>query len=193
MKSAFLIINLILTTFLFAQTYWGEGIKVISGDQFQMKVKGVILTIRLNGIDCPEEGQNYFKEAKDFTTQKVLARQVIAERVSEDRFGVIFANVRLSDGSILNELLLKNGLAWAYQKVLSDYTYKKLENDAKRYKVGLWQDNYPIPPWQYRMGVRTKPEKEIDLSDKEIYRGKKGFYYIDKFGRRVYISSDQIK
>jgi micrococcal nuclease len=70
-----------------------------------------------------------------------------------DRYGRTIGMVTI-DGVNVNEALLEAGLAWHYKTYDKNPDWAKLENQAKRDKRGLWVQPNPIPPWDWRKGVR---------------------------------------
>jgi endonuclease YncB( thermonuclease family) len=43
------------------------------------------------------------------------------------------------------------GYAWAYEKYIGDKAYyREIQVKAKTSRVGLWMDENPIAPWQWR-------------------------------------------
>ena len=71
-----------------------------------------------------------------------------------DRFGRTVGEVTLLDGRILNRELLSAGLAWWYRKYSKDQSLADLEQKAREKKIGLWQDENPIPPWEFRRIIK---------------------------------------
>lgn len=126
------------------------GIK--DGDTIELLKDNEKLTLRLSEIDCPEKNQPYGKHAKKFVSdfcfnQKV---QVMIEKEKEkDQYGRYLGKVKIGF-KVLQEELLKNGLAWHYKKYSTDEYLEKLENDARKSKIGLWKDSNPTPPWDWR-------------------------------------------
>jgi len=59
--------------------------------------------------------------------------------------GEIFCNQRC-----LNKDLVKNGLAWHFKKYSRDTIYHNLEQEARKYKVGLWSNSKAIAPCDWR-------------------------------------------
>jgi len=45
-------------------------------------------------------------------------------------------------------------MAWVYRKYTDDERFYVLESEAKQSKRGLWLDENPIPPWEWRKGKR---------------------------------------
>jgi endonuclease YncB( thermonuclease family) len=76
----FLIIRLLSTVLLlspaFAADFSGHVVSVMDGDTIEVLHTNCPERIRLNGIDCPEKGQAYGKEAKQATSALVFAKEV---------------------------------------------------------------------------------------------------------------------
>lgn len=70
-------------------------------------------TIRLLGINCPETGEKYSKEAKDFLENLVLHKKVKIISKEKDRYSRTLAYIYLGNKNI-NLELVKKGLANVY-------------------------------------------------------------------------------
>jgi endonuclease YncB( thermonuclease family) len=47
------------------------------------------------------------------------------------------------------------GLAWWYRRYApSDRRLERLENEARRARLGLWSDRSPVAPWEWRAGAK---------------------------------------
>ena len=73
---------------------------------------------------------------------------------SKDRYGRPLGWVYYENTN-LNKELLKAGLAWHFRRYSKDKELQALEDQARAEKLGLWQDKNPIPPWDWRRGVRN--------------------------------------
>lgn len=63
------------------------------------------------------------------------------------------AAVALPDGRVAQEELLRAGLAWVYRDYCRKCVYWfNLEEEAKNAHRGLWRQNNPVPPWEWRKG-----------------------------------------
>jgi len=130
----------------------GKVISISDGDTFTLidsahhKYK-----IRLYGIDCPEYGQDFGQVARQFTSKKVFKKMVYVKKKDVDRYGRTVGVVYiLPDSVILNEELLKAGLAWHYLYYDKNKKWTALEAEAKANEKGLWKHKGAIPPWEYR-------------------------------------------
>lgn len=120
----------------------GDTFTILTADHTQYKV-------RLNGIDCPEKGQDFGKKAKQFTYLFCAGNTVTAELLSTDKYSRYIANVTV-DGVSLNQSLVAEGLAWHYTKYSSDATLAALEQEARMKRIHIWSLSNPMPPWVYR-------------------------------------------
>ncbi len=127
----------------------GDSINVLHGTQKER--------IILFGIDCPEVGQEYGQEARNFTDKSCYKKIVGISVSGTDAKGRVIAVVNLPDGTNLNQELVKQGLAWWSDKYApNDTALKQLHDAAKAGRVGLWSSaNKPIAPWLFRNGQKN--------------------------------------
>lgn len=109
--------------------------------------------IRLAHIDAPEKRQAFGKAAKQKLSDLCFGKTVTI--VSEGKKGTyhggrIIAEVFLEDGTNVNKTMISEGFAWHYKKYSKDKSYDALENDARINKRGLWTDQNPVSPWNFR-------------------------------------------
>ena len=133
-----------------SQTLSGRVTAVIDGDDIEVLDKGKAVRIRLAEVDCPEKGQPFFRNAKNFTSSLCFDLQVRVEVVEKDRYGRTVGRVMLPDGRCLNRELVKAGYAWWYKDYSKDLSLGLLEMQARIAKRGLWSVPGPEPPWEYR-------------------------------------------
>lgn len=128
------------------------GIK--DGDTIEVLINGKSETIRLLGIDCPERKQAFGTKAKQFTSALCFGKMVTLESGERDQYKRLLATVFV-EGKNINQELVKAGLAWRY-KYSTDETLGHLESEARKQRLGLWADNNPVAPWNFR-----KKEKAV--------------------------------
>ncbi|MCO5725532.1 thermonuclease family protein [Robiginitalea marina] len=135
-------------------TIQGKVVGIADGDTFTMLLDNkTTVKVRLASIDCPERRQPYSAVATKFTSDAIFSRKVTVVVDSKDRYGRSLGWVYY-DGKNLNEELLNAGLAWHFRRYSKDEKLQALEDQARANKVGLWQDKNPVPPWDWRRGVR---------------------------------------
>lgn len=118
-------------------------IEVTDGDTLKLSTGK---TFRLYGINAPEIKEPYFKEAKMFTQNLVLNKEISFEQeenYKEDKFGRILGYVFI-DGINLNLELVRNGLARVvlYEKRAKIKYQDELveaEKEAKEKRLGVWK------------------------------------------------------
>ena len=104
------------------------------------------------GIDCPEKRQPFGKTAKQFTSDMVFGKTVEVNRIDTDRYGRTVALVAM-DERLLNEELVRAGLAWVYDRYCYESicdSWKNSQLRARLDKRGLWGDPGQVPPWEFR-------------------------------------------
>lgn len=138
-------------------SFTGRVIDVADGDtitvltQNQEKVK-----IRLSGVDCPESFQIHGEKAKQFTSSMVSGKRVRLDPETVDQYGRTVALVIVNDTS-LNEQIVAHGHGWVYRKYCkASYCndWLQLEATARDAQVGLWENDNPQAPWDWRAEQR---------------------------------------
>ncbi len=120
----------------------GDTIIVLTDSRTQLKV-------RLEGIDCPESGQDFGEKARQATADLCFKQAVKLVKSGEDRYGRTLAFVYVGNMCV-NKELLSRGMAWHFKKYNKDPELARLENEARMKKTGLWSMPHPVPPWDYR-------------------------------------------
>lgn len=71
----------------------------------------------------------------------------------KDKYGRIVGIVQC-EGIDVNAKLVENGFAWAYREYSNAYTH--LEIKARAEKRGLWKQNNPVKPSEFRKNQKEK-------------------------------------
>lgn len=137
-------------------TFSAKVIRIIDGDTMEVLKGKEPVKIRLEHIDCPERrsAQPYNKEAKKTLSDLSFGQQVTVNGSKYDRYKRLLAVIINKNGQNVNQEMVKRGMAWHYKKYSKDNTYAVLESQARKNRIGLWQDPNPTPPWEWR-----KPKK----------------------------------
>lgn len=139
------------------QDWKGEAVKVPDGDTLHVKQGKKTVKVRLYGVDCPESKQKYGDQATAFARELLLGKKVRVEALHTDQYGRTVGLVSRGR-KMLNRELVRAGYAWVYpaycrkQPLCGELS--KLEQRAKIKKAGLWRDNRPMPPWEWRKKKR---------------------------------------
>ena len=144
----------IVPFFLFASitVMRGRVVRVSDGDTIVVLVDGAEQRIRLYGIDCPEKKQAFGTRAKEFAAAFCFGKEVVVEVRSVDRYGRSIGEVRVPGEELsLNRALVSAGLAWWYEQYAkNDRDLKERQEEARAAKRGLWGDEAPVAPWEFR-------------------------------------------
>lgn len=133
------------------ETLVGKVVSVTDGDTFKLLTKdSTLIKIRLANIDCPERKQPFSKKAKQFVFDAIFSKMVTLNVLKKDRYRRYISNVIYDDSLSLCHELVKNGLAWHYRKYSKDSVLQALEDEARKNKLGLWQDKNATAPWEWR-------------------------------------------
>jgi endonuclease YncB( thermonuclease family) len=138
---------------VYGEDFDGFIIGVLEGDTLQVMKDAEVRVIRLDGVDAPEIGQPYDKDAHAFTVSLALGKKVHVMTKAAHMSGIQAAVISLPSGLNLSHELLKAGLAW-WDRIhvpLNDSLWK-LEREARTLRRGLWDEADPIPPWEWRKG-----------------------------------------
>ena len=126
----------------------GDTITLLDAERNQHKV-------RLEGIDTPESHQAFGRQARKALAEKVFQKDVRVLWRAKDRYGRILGHVYV-DKRWVNKELIEGGWAWHYKHYNSDERLAAAETKAKEQKIGLWRDEKPIPPWDFRRQPKTE-------------------------------------
>lgn len=119
------------------------------------------IKIRLDSIDCPEDGQYWGDIAKYGLIKLIGGRKVYIEEHGLDSYGRMLATIYIrhrneEEWLNVNERMVTLGHAWVmrmfYDHLPEDRQEKlnRLEEWARSKKVGLWHQANPTPPWEWR-------------------------------------------
>lgn len=143
-----------------AESYSGIVVGVADGDTVTVLDASMQQhKIRLAGIDAPEKTQPFGNVSKQHLAQLVFQKQVTIEFDKLDRYKREVGKVQIA-GLDANIEQIKAGLAWHYKKYEKEQpaadrqTYSIAETNAATARRGLWQDQNPIPPWDFRKAKR---------------------------------------
>ncbi len=143
-----------------AGTLAGRAVKIVDGDTFDLLVETPegkrTVRIRLDGIDCPERGQDFGTVAKDGLGSLLMDKSLRFTPLDTDRYGRVVGDVHTTSGTWVNEALVREGLAWHYVAYSSSARLAAAEKEARAAKAGLWSAPRPVAPWEWRKEKRTK-------------------------------------
>eukprot|EP00181_Compsopogon_caeruleus_P006711 CAMPEP_0184678516 /NCGR_PEP_ID=MMETSP0312-20130426/1271_1 /TAXON_ID=31354 /ORGANISM="Compsopogon coeruleus, Strain SAG 36.94" /LENGTH=255 /DNA_ID=CAMNT_0027127323 /DNA_START=83 /DNA_END=850 /DNA_ORIENTATION=+ len=114
--------------------------------------------VRVRGIDAPEASQSFGVVAANYTRALCGDRNVTLRIYTTDQYGRTVADVLTDEGKLLQHELLRAGMVWHYGRHDKRPDFHELEEEARRLRKGLWSEDNPIPPWDYRRKNRGDGE-----------------------------------
>lgn len=144
----------LLSLLLAAAPQTARVVAVHDGDTITVRIDGRTEKVRLVGIDSPElqdERQAYRDvgyAARDYARSRLGGETITMEtdpgQADRDRYGRLLRYVILSDGTNINEDLVRKGYARVYDrfKFTLKARFKAAEAEAKRERRGVWT----LPP-----------------------------------------------
>lgn len=143
-----------------AETIQGKVVRVADGDTITVLDQSKTHhKIRLAGIDAPERGMPFGKKSKEHLSELVAGKQVTVETTKLDRYKRSVGKV-LVDGQDANLAQVEAGFAWHYKEYQREQlradrlAYTQAEERAREARKGLWLDEEPMPPWEWRRQSR---------------------------------------
>ena len=127
---------------------WVKVDRVTDGDTIVLMDR---TRVRLHGIDAPERDQPYGPVATS-ALKYMVARSVYVVKVDTDRYGRMVGQLFHSkEGYDINASLVCAGYAWWYERYAPDSELlEACQEEAKKGLKGLWEDENPSPPWEWR-------------------------------------------
>jgi micrococcal nuclease len=133
-----------------AEEFTGRVVGVTDGDTLTVLRAGHAEKVRLLGVDSPEKRQAYGDRARRFAADLAFDRIVTVRTTTRDRNRRVLGEVILPDGRSLNRELVRAGYAWWFRRYSRDAELERLEAEARQARRGLWADEAPEAPWEFR-------------------------------------------
>ena len=125
---------------------------IIDGDSLVIRRDTKTMEVRLWGIDAPEYDQPDSDSAKAALMKLALERRAKVQIKYRDRYGRYVALLYI-DGLNVNETMVRTGHSWVYERYCDEplcESWKRLEDEARKNKRGLWAGSNPVAPWRWK-------------------------------------------
>ena len=131
-------------------SFRGDVVRILDGDTVEvMDATKQTLRVRLANIDAPERRQAFGEVARQALATMAYRQKIEVIDKGGDQYGRRIG-VLMLNGRDLNAAMVGQGMAWVYTRYNSDPTLPALEQRARAARIGLWADQNPTPPWQFR-------------------------------------------
>lgn len=130
---------------------------ITDGDTFKARCPYEQITVRFAAIDAPERSQAFGQVSRQYLAKLIFGKTVRVSQTKESQsYNRVVANVFDEHGQDVGLMMVRAGLAWHYKQYAREQTlserstYTLAENEAKKSMLGLWIDEHPQAPWQFR-------------------------------------------
>jgi endonuclease YncB( thermonuclease family) len=137
-----------------AETIAGKVVAVIDGDTLTViDAAKKRHRVRLTGIDAPEAKQAFGVQSARALAQLCHGKAAKVEwKEKEGRIHLGQVTCADKDAGVEQ---VRRGMAWVSPKQTTPGSaLYELEAVGRLRKVGLWADENPVPPWEWRSGKR---------------------------------------
>ena len=113
--------------------------------------------VRLAEIDAPEHRQAFGTKAREHLAALCFQQRAEVQPIavgSVDRYGRLVAHVACR-GVDANTEQVRAGMAWVFDRYVTDRSLYRLQSVAQTARRGLWSDSRPVAPWQWRQDQRS--------------------------------------
>ena len=134
--------------------------RVVDGDTLVVRVRGKEHRIRLYGIDAPEQGQPYYKEAKDYL-ESIVDEQAGLYKMDREKsyrrtVAIVYSGINRDES--LNIQMLRSGYAYYVPYSGRMKGGEEAQQYAVREKRGMWASESQLQkPWDYRARPKNEP------------------------------------
>ena len=132
-----------------AHAFTGRVIAVADGDTITVLRGNTQVKVRLTEIDAPEKKQAFGNRSTQSLSDLCFGKTAVLDEKGKDRYGRTLARVTC-DGVDANAEQVRRGMAWVYDRYATDKSLYAVQEEAKAERLGLWQDDKPLLPWEWR-------------------------------------------
>ncbi len=134
----------------------GRVTEVASGDSITIiDASNVEFKVRLSGIDAPEKEQPYGPVSRESLSDLIQGKEVTVNWIKRDYHRRVVGKVLINNTDV-NLEQVKRGMAWVFRHFEDDpfaqdqSDYLNAQEEAEKHRLGLWAQNDPTPPWEFR-------------------------------------------
>ena len=146
---ALLLLFVLAAPAAWADTLTGKVVRVSDGDTLTVLVAQKQVKVRLIEIDAPESKQAFGERSRKSLGAMCAGQQATVRFASRDKYGRVLGRVECQ-GLDANAEQVRRGMAWVYDRYVTDRSLYALQNEARAAHLGLWADKRPTAPWDWR-------------------------------------------
>lgn len=131
------------------ETLQGKVVAISDGDTLTILVERKQVKVRLSEIDAPELKQAFGRRSRESLGELCGRHAAVVRSSGKDRFGRVLGRVECG-GVDANAEQVRRGMAWVFDRYVTDRGLYALQLKARETRLGLWADDNPLTPWQWR-------------------------------------------
>lgn len=144
-----------MSTGIVAAAFLASVIGISDGDTLTVLHERQPIKIRIAEIDAPEKKQPFGTRSKQSLSDLCFGKQAEVFPQTKDRYGRTIARVKC-DGTDASAHQVQMGMAWVYDRYVTDRSLYTLQDMARSGGRGLWIEAGALPPWEWRK-TKKKP------------------------------------
>jgi endonuclease YncB( thermonuclease family) len=162
-----------------AGTLFGTVSEIHDGDTITIICLKRPLMVHLAGTVAPEKEQPYSEVARQHLSDLILNKEVVVESSGLGENMLIVGRVFLKESDV-GAQMLRDGAAWydkPYDTILTEeqrQLYSACEQAARSERRGIWQDQNPLPPWEFKAGLRLPEPSKLSPVNSQSPKIKNG-------------------
>jgi endonuclease YncB( thermonuclease family) len=127
----------------------GRVVGISAGDAVEVRdVHRVKHAVSLRCVDAPDPGQAFDEASKEHLAGLVSGKVVTVSEETTDPDGRLSAAIQRGNIEV-NLRMVVDGYAWHSPDDACDGSYAEAQSAARAARRGLWQDDSPVPPWEF--------------------------------------------
>lgn len=107
------------------------------------------ITVRVAEIDAPEKGQAWGTRSRQHLAELCHGKAATVRPRTTDRYGRTVARVEC-DGIDASAEQVRAGMAWVFDRYVTDRSLYAVQDAARGERRGLWGDAESVAPWEWR-------------------------------------------
>lgn len=107
------------------------------------------IIVRLSQIDAPERRQPWGNRSRQHLAALCLRKPATVQPEGHDKYRRTVGRVTC-DGVDTNLEQVRAGMAWVFDRYVTDRSLYPVQDAARAERAGLWQDDSPVAPWEWR-------------------------------------------
>jgi endonuclease YncB( thermonuclease family) len=133
----------------------GPVVGIADGDTLTVLDGRTQVRVRLAGIDAPEKAQPFGTRARQSLAACAFGRVATVDVLDQDRYGRAVGRVLVGERDCglqqVADGYARHFKRFAFRQPETDRAaYARAEEAARRARLGLWRDDQPTPPWEWR-------------------------------------------